>query len=228
MVPELEALRKVAAELQGVEAKYEAAQMELQYSKRSLAETAEALQEWEAAEQQHKALFGPLANLDPAAMASKLDETLAELRLIRERQEQVLEQQERIRLNTEKAQLQREMQEQKDRARQRALTDKALQRYSGKPAYQPQEANLREQTSQPPSSAANAVGTGSIGNLVGRPAPTSMPGMAAASGQSAARPTADAELGSAPFFTMLPPRFLVSGQQCGAVVSGEQHKAQPP
>lgn len=202
MVPELEALRKLAAHLQGMEAKCEAAQKELEFSKRSLAETAEALQEWEAAEQQHKALFGPLANLDPEAMASKLDATLAELRLIRERQEQVLEQQEKIRLNAEKAQLQRDMQEQKGRARHKALADKALQRYSGKPAYQPQEADPKQpilQLERLPSGAPTAAaGISIINSLAGRPV-FSAPSMAA--GNADVRPTADAEMASAPFFT---------------------------
>lgn len=201
MAPELEALRKLAAHLQGVEVKYEAAQKELEFSKRSLAETAEALQEWEAAEQQHKALFGPLANLDPEAMASKLDDTLAELRLIRERQEQVLEQQEKIRLNAEKAQLQRDLQEQKGRARRKALADKALQRYSGKPAYQAQEADPRQPTVQlerlPSSAPTAAAGFGIINSLAGRPI-SSAPSMAA--GSVDVRPTADAEVAPAPFF----------------------------
>lgn len=198
MVPELEALRRLAAHLQGVEAKYEAAQKELQFSKRSLAETAEALQEWEAAEQQHKALFGPLANLDPEAMASKLDDTLAELRLIRERQEQVLEQQEKVRLNAEKAQLQRDMQEQKGRARRKALAGKTLQRYSGKPAYQAQEAEPRQLERQPSSAPTAAAGISISNSLAGRPI-FSAPSMAA--GSVDVRPTADAEMASAPFFT---------------------------
>ncbi|KAL3133521.1 hypothetical protein ABBQ38_007375 [Trebouxia sp. C0009 RCD-2024] len=209
MEPELTALKRLVAHLQGVEAKYEAAQQELEFSKRSLAETAEALQEWEAAEQQHKALFGPLANLDPEAMSSKLDATLAELKLIRVRQEQVLEQQEMIRLNAEKAQHHKEMQEQKARARQKALADKALQRYSGKPAFQPQQADARQQASQlerAPSLPAHAavLVSGTTNTFAGRTALTSMPSMAADSGQNDDDgPTADAEVVSAvaPFFT---------------------------
>ena len=222
MVPELEALRKLAAHLQGVEAKYEAAQKELEFSKRSLAETAEALQEWQAAEQQHKALFGPLANLDPEAMASKLDDTLAELRLIRQRQEQVLEQQEKIRLNAEKAQLQREMQERKARARQKALADKALQRYSGKPAYQALEVDSRQQTPQlerlPSSAATAAVGTSTLSSFAARPMLTSAPSMAIGDDQAVdVKPpgdgsdqtaTADAEVASSPFFTNAAARVL--------------------
>ena len=214
MVPELEALRKLAARLQGVEAKFEAAQKELEFSKHSLAETAEALQEWQAAEQQHKALFGPLANLDPEAMASKLDDTLAELRLIRQRQEQVLEQQEKIRLNAEKAQLQRDMQERKAQARQKALADKALQRYSGKPAYQAQEVDSGQQTLQLEHLSSNAastiVGSSTIGSLAARPVLTSVPSMAIGSKQTIdtghgsnqiddGRPTADAAVASSLF-----------------------------
>lgn len=207
MVPELEALRKLAVRLQGVEARYEAAQRELEVSKRSLAETTEALQEWQAAEQQHKALFGPLANLDPEAMASKLDDTLAELRLIRQRQEQVLEQQEKIRLNAEKTQLQKDMQEQKARARQKALADKALQRYSGKPAYQAQEAEAR-QLEPAPSSAATAV-LGSVSSLAARPVLTSASSMAISGNQTDdVRPIADAEVASSPFFTNAAARVL--------------------
>lgn len=209
MEPELEALKKLVAHLQGVEVKYEAAQQELEFSKRSLAETAEALQEWEAAEQQHKALFGPLANLDSEAMSSKLDATLAELRLIRVRQEQVLEQQEQIRLNAEKAQHHKEMQEQKGRARQKALADKALQRYSGKPAYQPQQADARQQASQlerAPSIPAHAAVllSDTTNAFAGKTALTLMPSMAADSGRNIdVSPTADAEVVSAvaPFFT---------------------------
>ena len=221
MVPELEALRKLAVRLQGVEAKYEAAQKELEFSKCSLAETAEALQEWQAAEQQHKALFGPLANLDPEAMASKLDDTLAELKLIRQRQEQVLEQQEKIRLNAEKAQLQKDMQERKARTRQKALADKALQRYSGKPAYQAQEVD--SQLERAPSGAATAVlGSSSIGSLAARPVLTSASSLAIGGNQTVdvkpagnegkqnvdVRPTADAEVASAPFFTNATARVL--------------------
>lgn len=138
MVPELEALRKAVQRLQGVEISYDACQQELDHTKVSLAESSEALVLFQAAEQQHKALFGPLANLDHAAMASKLDDTLAELRLIRLRQEQVLEQQEKIRANAEKAQLQKEAQEQKAKAKQKALAEKAMQKYSARSAFQPQ------------------------------------------------------------------------------------------
>ena len=146
MVPELEALRNAVQWLQGVEAQYKTTQKELEETKYSLAESSAALTEWQAAEQQHKALFGPIANLDPAAMAAKLDETLVELRLIRQRQEQVLEQQEQIRLNAEKAQLQKEMQAQKAKARQKAFADKAIQKYSSKPAYQAQPEELNNRT----------------------------------------------------------------------------------
>ena len=118
----------------------------MEETKYSLAESSAALTEWQAAEQQHKALFGPIANLDPAAMAAKLDETLVELRLIRQRQEQVLEQQEQIRLNAEKAQLQKEMQAQKAKARQKAFADKAMQKYSSKPDYQAQPEQLNKRT----------------------------------------------------------------------------------
>ena len=219
MVPELEALRKLAAHLQGVEAKHEAAQKELDFSKRSLAETAVALHEWQAAEQQHKALFGPLANLDPEAMASKLDDTLAELRLIRQRQEQVLEQQEKIRLNAEKAQLQRDMQERKARARQKGLADKALQRYSGKSAYQAQEVDSRQQIlEQLPSNAATTI-TGS--STIGSPAArlTSAPSVVVGSYQTIdtvddsnqradVRSIADAEVASSSFFANATARVL--------------------
>ena len=199
MVPELEALRKLLRNLQGVEAKYEAAQKELAESKHSLAETAEALQEWQAAEQQHKALFGPLANLDPTAMASKLDETLAELKLIRERQEQVLEQQEKIRVNAEKAQLQKEMQEQKARVRQKALADKALQKYSGKPAYQ---AELKQQDPPASSAAMTAVAAVSNSSIAVSPSPAANASVTTGSHQSpAVQPTDDAEMVSEPFFS---------------------------
>ncbi len=94
-------------------------------------------------------------------MASKLDDTLAELRLIRERQEQVLEQQEKIRLNAEKAQLQREAQEQKAKARQKALAEKALKKYSNKSAYQaPAAATAQSQTELP------AIGTATSADAV--------------------------------------------------------------
>jgi len=144
MVPELEALRKAVQRLQEVEISYDACQKELDDTKFSLAESSEALVLFQAAEQQHKALFGPLANLDHAAMASKLDDTLAELKLIRQRQEQVLEQQEKIRANAEKAQLQRETQERKAKARQKALADKAMQKYSSRSAFQPQAAAVAD------------------------------------------------------------------------------------
>ena len=203
MVPELAALKKLLGHLQGVEAKYEAAQRELADSKHSLAETAEALQEWQAAEQQHKALFGPLANLDPAAMASKLDETLAELRLIRERQEQVLEQQGKIRLNAEKAQLQKEMQEQKARARQKALAEKALQKYSGKPTYQAEPKQGMTQQESPASSAAvTALDIGPRSSIAVSPAPAADTSVTAERHQSAAvQPTDDAEVVPEPFFS---------------------------
>ena len=144
MVPELEALRKAVQRLQEVEICYDACQLELDHTKVSLAESSEALVLFQAAEQQHKALFGPLANLDHAAMASKLDDTLAELKLIRKRQEQVLEQQERIRANAEKAQLQREAQEQKAKAKQKALADKAMQKYSARSVFQPHAAAVAD------------------------------------------------------------------------------------
>ena len=225
MVSALEALRKLAAHLQVVETKYEAAQKELDLSKRSLAETAEALQEWQAAEQQHKALFGPLANLDPEAMARKLDDTLSELKLIRQRQEQVLEQQEKIQVNAEKAQLQREMQERKARARQKALADKALKRYSGKPAYQAQQVDSRQQTLQlerlPSSAATAAAGTSTLSSFAARPMLTSAPSMSVSGDQavdvkptgdgdgSDQKPTADAEVASSPFFTNAAARVFV-------------------
>ena len=144
MVPELEALRKSVQRLQGVEISYTACQQELDHTKVSLAESSEALVLFQAAEQQHKALFGPLADLDHAAMASKLDDTLAELKLIRLRLEQVLEQQDRIRANAEKAQLQKEAQEQKAKARQKALAEKAMQKYSARSAFQPQAAAVAD------------------------------------------------------------------------------------
>ncbi|DBA74236.1 TPA: hypothetical protein ACH3X1_011026 [Trebouxia sp. C0004] len=144
MVPELEALRKALQRLQEVEISYNACQQELDDTKVSLAESSEALVLFQAAEQQHKALFGPLANLDHAAMASKLDDTLAELKLIRLRQEQVLEQQEKIRGNAEKAQQQREAQERKAKARQEALAEKAMQKYSARSAFQPQAAAVAD------------------------------------------------------------------------------------
>lgn len=226
MALELEALKRLVAHLHGVETQYEAAQRELEYSKRSLAETAEALQVWQAAEQQHKALFGPLANLDPEAMASKLDATLEELKLIRQRQEQVLEQQEKIRLNAEKAQHHKEMQELKGRARQKALADKALQRYSGKPVYQPQQAEARQQASQleqvPSSAAPAAVVMSGTSSTLGRTL-TSTPSMVADSGQDV-RPTADAEVAlsdavSAPFFANATARVLGDRQamRCGGI-----------
>ncbi|KAA6425710.1 MAG: hypothetical protein FRX49_04607 [Trebouxia sp. A1-2] len=140
MLPELEALRKAVQRLRELEISYNACQQELDHTKVSLAESSEALVLFQAAEQQHKALFGPLANLDHAAMASKLDDTLAELKLIRLRQDEVVEQQERIRANAEKAQLQREAQEQKAKARQKALAEKAMQKYSARSAFQPQAA----------------------------------------------------------------------------------------
>lgn len=160
MVPELDALRKAVQRLQGVEASYGLCQKELDETKISFAESTEALVLFQAAEQQHKALFGPLANLDPAAMASKLDDTLSELRLIRERQEQVLEQQERVRVNAEKAQLQRDAQEQKAKARQKVLAEKSMQKYSSKAAYQSQTAvssSGQWQKKEPISSAANSL-----------------------------------------------------------------------
>lgn len=144
MVPELEALRKSVQRLQGVEISYTACQQELDHTKVSLAESSEALVLFQAAEQQHKALFGPLADLDHAAMASKLDDTLAELKLIRLRHEQVLEQQDRICANAEKAQLQKEAQEQKAKARQKALAEKAMQKYSARSAFQPQAAAVAD------------------------------------------------------------------------------------
>lgn len=158
MVPELDALRKAVQRLQGVEASYGHAQRELDETKISLAESTEALVLFQAAEQQHKALFGPLANLDPAAMASKLDDTLSELRLIRERQEQVLEQQERVRVNAEKAQLQRDAQERKAKARQKVLAEKSMQKYSSKAAYQSQTTvSSSGHVQEPISSAANSL-----------------------------------------------------------------------
>lgn len=160
MVPELEALRKAVQRLQGVEVSYNACQQELDDTKVSLAESSKALVLFQAAEQQHKALFGPLADLDHAAMASKLDDTLAELKLIRLRQEQVLEQQERIRANAEKAQLQREAQEQKAKARQKALAEKAMQKYSARSAFQPQAAAVADgqpQRGEPISRAATSL-----------------------------------------------------------------------
>jgi len=160
MVPELEALRKAVQRLQGVEISYNACQQELDDTKVSLAESSEALVLFQAAEQQHKALFGPLADLDHAAMASKLDDTLAELRLIRLRQEQVLEQQDKIRANAEKAQLQREAQEQKAKARQKALAEKAMQKYSARSAFQPQAAAVADgqpQRGEPISRAATSL-----------------------------------------------------------------------
>ena len=230
MVPELEALRKLLGHLQGVEAKYEAVQKELDSSKCSLAETAAALLEWQAAEQQHKALFGPLANLDPATMASKLDDTLVELRLIRERQEQVLEQQEKIRLNAEKAQLQRGMQEQKARARQKALADKALQKYSGKPAYQPLKSDPTQGLSQPepsPVSAAAAATrivctTSSAAKTVSAlSSPT-----AASNEQDSPGPAGVADMVSEPFFNNARPR--VAGERPAMRRAGIRAGSQSP
>lgn len=132
-MPELEALGAEVQRLSAVEAQCHSLQRDLDAAKASLAESAQALVEWQAADKQHKELFGPLASLDPVAMASKLDDTLAELKLIRVRQEQVLEQQERVRLNAEKAQMQKELQEQKIKARQKANAEKAMQKYSAKP-----------------------------------------------------------------------------------------------
>ena len=150
LMPELEELRKEVDRLQGVEAQYANIKRDLDAAKASLAESTQALVDWQAADKQHKELFGPLASLDPDAMASKLDDTLAELKLIRVRQEQVLEQQEKIRLNAEKAQLQKEMQEQKIKARQKANAEKAMQKYSA-------NADIPVRQSKTPSPVSNAV-----------------------------------------------------------------------
>ena len=69
-----------------IESKYEEAKTRLQEAQQLLEERSQAIVLWQQADERHKALFGSLAELDPKAMTRKLDDTLQELRLIRDRQ----------------------------------------------------------------------------------------------------------------------------------------------
>ena len=71
---------------QGMEPNYLEAKAKLQEAQQLLEERSQAIVLWQQADEQHKALFGSLAELDPEAMTRKLDDTLQELRLIRDRQ----------------------------------------------------------------------------------------------------------------------------------------------
>lgn len=71
---------------QGMEPQYLEARAKLQEARQLLEERSQAIVLWQQADERHKALFGSLAELDPEAMTRKLDDTLQELRLIRDRQ----------------------------------------------------------------------------------------------------------------------------------------------
>lgn len=71
---------------QGMEPRYEEAKAKLQEAMQTAEQRAEAIVLWQQADERHKALFGSLAELDPEDMAKKLDNTLQELRLVRDRQ----------------------------------------------------------------------------------------------------------------------------------------------
>lgn len=69
-----------------MEPKFEEAKAKVEEALQTAEERLQAVVLWQQADERHKALFGSLAELDPDEMAKKLDATLQELRLIRDRQ----------------------------------------------------------------------------------------------------------------------------------------------
>lgn len=83
---EIAALQAALRRFHDMEPKYEETKAQLQEAQQLLEERSQAIVLWQRADERHKALFGSLAELDPEAMTRKLDDTLQELRLIRDRQ----------------------------------------------------------------------------------------------------------------------------------------------
>ena len=83
---EIAALHAALRRFHDMEPKYEEAKAKLQEAQQLLEERSQANVLWQQADERHKALFGSLAELDPEAMTRKLDDTLQELRMIRDRQ----------------------------------------------------------------------------------------------------------------------------------------------